>query len=394
VKILLLAPHPFYKDRGTPIAVELLIETLAAQGHEIDVLTYHEGEDRAYANTRIRRIAPPPFVRNVPAGISLKKLICDVPFFFKALGMVRRGSYSVVHATEESVFIALWLQRFCGQPYVYDMDSSLPQQVVETIPALALLSPLMRAFERAAIRHARLVLPVCDNLMRVAREAGAREAVLLRDISLLEAIPQEDRPLSELPAFDGVTFLYSGNLQEHQGIDLLLQSFALAARRVTRIRLVVVGGAKAQVDRYRGMAGRLGVAGQTVFLGPLPVRRLKATCAAADVLVSPRLKGQNTPMKIYTYLDSGRAVLATDLPTHTEVLNPDIAMLAAPHPEAFAEAMVELAANPALRRDLAERARRVVQTEYSLARYRQVLGDAYDRLSVSLSTRSAPASSG
>jgi glycosyltransferase involved in cell wall biosynthesis len=75
-------------------------------------------------------------------------------------------------------------------------------------------------------------------------------------------------------------------------------------------------------------------------------------------------------------------------------LNPDIAMLAAPHPEAFAEAMVELAANPALRRDLAERARRVVQTEYSLARYRQVLGDAYDRLSVSLSTRSAPASSG
>ena len=42
---------------------------------------------------------------------------------------------------------------------------------------------------------------------------------------------------------------------------------------------------------------------------------------AADVLVSPRLKGLNTPMKIYSYLDSGSAVLATRLRTHTQVLD-------------------------------------------------------------------------
>ncbi len=36
MKILLLAPHPFYQERGTPIAVRLLAETLAEDGHTID----------------------------------------------------------------------------------------------------------------------------------------------------------------------------------------------------------------------------------------------------------------------------------------------------------------------------------------------------------------------
>jgi hypothetical protein len=48
MNILLLAPHPFYQERGTPIAVDLLLRVLAERGEQVDVLTYHEGEDRAY----------------------------------------------------------------------------------------------------------------------------------------------------------------------------------------------------------------------------------------------------------------------------------------------------------------------------------------------------------
>ena len=385
MRILLLAPHPFYRDRGTPIAVDLLIATLAAGGHRIDVLAYHEGQDRAYPNTRIHRIPALPFVHNVPAGLSLRKLLCDIPFLFKALRLARRGAYDVVHATEESVFIALLLRRLRGLPYVYDMDSSLPQQVLETAPALALLAPLMRAAERAVIRGAALVLPVCENLMGIARQAGARRAVLLRDVSLLDAVPQDAAPLPDLPAFEGVTFLYSGNLQKHQGIDLLLEAFAFARLRTPPIRLLVVGGPASLIRRHRRLAARRGIRDHVLFLGPLPLSRLQASFAAADVVVSPRLKGQNTPMKIYTYLASGKPVLATDIPGQTEVLNPDIAILAAPQPEAFADAMVEAALNPALRRDLADRAGRAAAAEYSLARYRQVLSDAYAELAQELS---------
>ena len=53
------------------------------------------------------------------------------------------------------------------------------------------------------------------------------------------------------------------------------------------------------------------------------------------MLVSPRLKGLNTPMKIYSYLDSGSAVLATRLRTHTQVLDDGIAYLVEPEPVAL-----------------------------------------------------------
>ena len=43
MKILLVAPQPFYQERGTPIAVRLLAETLCGAGHEVDLLTLVNG---------------------------------------------------------------------------------------------------------------------------------------------------------------------------------------------------------------------------------------------------------------------------------------------------------------------------------------------------------------
>ena len=93
LNILLLAPHPFYQERGTPIAVNLLLQALSGQGHTVDVLTYHEGTDVAYPGVTIHRIRRPPFARNVPPGPSLKKILCDLFMFPKALGM----ALSLIH---------------------------------------------------------------------------------------------------------------------------------------------------------------------------------------------------------------------------------------------------------------------------------------------------------
>jgi len=48
MRILFLAPHPFYQDRGTPIAVNLMLQALSERGEEVDVLTYHEGRNVSY----------------------------------------------------------------------------------------------------------------------------------------------------------------------------------------------------------------------------------------------------------------------------------------------------------------------------------------------------------
>jgi glycosyltransferase involved in cell wall biosynthesis len=370
MRILLLAPHPFYQERGTPLAVDLLLRVLSARGDRVDVLTYAAGEDVHYPGVTLHRIPRLPLVRRVPPGLSLKKLVCDAAMAGKLLALTARERYDLIHANEEAVFLAMAVRRLRRVPYVYDMDSSLPQQVVEKAPALRPLAPLMRWRERRAIRGALAVVPVCDALAEVARRAGAPNVFLLRDVSLLEGAPWPlpDGLRGEL-GLRGPCFMYVGNLEHYQGVELLLDSFAALLRRVPDAALVIAGGSPAHVCHYTERAGRLGVSGSVRFLGPQPLSRMAALFGAADVLVSPRLKGANTPMKIYSYLDSGKAVLATDLPTHTQVLTPDVALLAPPRAEAFAEAMARLAGDPALRARLGARGRDLARREYSQAAY-------------------------
>ena len=98
MKVLLLAPQPFYTDRGTPIAVDLVLRTLSARGDTVDVLTYHLGADRTYPGVRLQRIPRIPFIRAVRPGPSIEKLCCDAVFAIVALWTARRGRYALVHA--------------------------------------------------------------------------------------------------------------------------------------------------------------------------------------------------------------------------------------------------------------------------------------------------------
>ncbi len=376
--ILLIAPQPFYQERGTPIAVDLLLRVLSERGDTVTVATYHEGADIAYPGVTLQRISAPPLVRHVPPGFSIKKLICDLWLFFKVRALIRRRRPDVIHAVEEAVFMARWWGRRLGIPYVYDMDSSLAGQVLEAKPVLRGLKRFLQALEAAACREALLVLPVCEDLAELARRAGAQRVTLLRDISLLDRWTGGEEPeLRSQAPLRGVVFMYVGNLEKYQGLDLLLASWALAAALEQEISLVVIGGTPAQIAHYRRRARELGVGAGVHFLGPRPVNRLAALFRQADVLVSPRTQGSNTPMKIYSYLDSGKPVLATALPTHTQVLTPEIARLAPPTPDAWAEAIVQLARDAELRQRLGAAARREAQAQYSFTAYRATLRAAY-----------------
>src|ERR1700704_6965269 len=112
MRILLVAPQPFYQERGTPIAIRMLVETLCGQGHAVDLLTYHEGMDVTIEGLRILRTAALPGVRNIPIGISWQKLICDFLLCGKLLALGLTHRYDVIHAVEESVFPALLLRPF------------------------------------------------------------------------------------------------------------------------------------------------------------------------------------------------------------------------------------------------------------------------------------------
>jgi glycosyltransferase involved in cell wall biosynthesis len=100
------------------------------------------------------------------------------------------------------------------------------------------------------------------------------------------------------------------------------------------------------------------------------------------VLVSPRASGQNTPMKLYSYLGAGKPVLATRIRSHTQVLSDDDALLVEPEPAAMARGLEMLLESPALRERLGAAARRLAATRYSVAQFRSSVANAYRRLAL------------
>jgi glycosyltransferase involved in cell wall biosynthesis len=381
VRILLLAPHPFYQARGTPIAVKTVLDFLSDRGDTVDVLTYAEGADVAIPNVTVHRVPRVPGLRGIRPGFSLKKVASDVLMVGACLRLVRRNRYDLIHAVEESAFIAAAMRALSGVPYVYDMDSSLAEQLVDAYPALRFAFPVLRRMEALAVRRSSGVLTVCAALQDVALAHDPGQLVGRVEDTTLLSDPKSMTGNGRLPGTDGgPVVMYVGNLESYQGIDLLLEGFRHALSRVPAAKLVIVGGQGPDIARYRRRAERLGIVGSVVFTGPQPIGMLSELLRQADVLVSPRLKGLNTPMKIYSYLDSGSAVLATRLRTHTQVLNDGMAYLVDPEPVAFGRGLAELMADPELRARLASSAKAYVQREHTPEAARRKLEAFYSTM--------------
>jgi glycosyltransferase involved in cell wall biosynthesis len=146
------------------------------------------------------------------------------------------------------------------------------------------------------------------------------------------------------------------------------------------VRVLVVGGEPAQVEAARARAQSAGAGAVMIFAGQQPAREIPGFVQAADLLVSPRIRGTNTPLKIYSYLRSGKPIVATNLLTHTQVLTAEIARLVDPHPEPFAAAILDLLERPEERARLAGAARLVAEEKYSRESYLKRTAQAYERL--------------
>jgi glycosyltransferase involved in cell wall biosynthesis len=355
------------------------VEVLVQEDHAVRLVTYHEGEDVSLPGMVVHRTPRLPGIRGIKPGMSWKKLAYDFMLTVTVLRLLRTRDIDVVHGVEEGAFIGLLGKWFFGIPFVYDMDSALTPQATEQWRILRPFKGLMSRLECLPIRESLYVVAVCELLGERARELVPEASIILvEDFSMLPpstASPSER--LAETIGDDRPIILYVGNLEPYQGIDLLLSGFREAVKARPDMNLVVIGGRTKTIDHYRSVSSQLGIASRVHFLGPRPQERLGEYLEQADVVVSPRIQGINTPMKVYSYLDSGRPLLATRLPTHTQVLDDDIACLFEPDSQALAQALTTLMEDPELRLQLARRAKDRVESEFSRAAFARKVRSLY-----------------
>jgi len=388
MKILMLLPQPFFAERGSPLNIYQVCKALGRLGHSVDLLCFHLGRDVEIKNVKIERTLRVPFIKHIRVGASCAKLVLDVLLFFKALCLGLRRGYDVIHTVEEAVFLGLILKKFLGVPVIYDMDSDIPQQLSYTkFVKNRFLLRIAERLERWAIKESELVLTVCSSLTdSVLKKCPGKKVFQIEDtpVPVKEGgvfVEDVDKLKKDLGIGNGTVVLYTGNFESYQGVELLIESIPLVTVEHTKVRFVLAGGEEAQIARMQNLAGSLKVEEFTVFAGMRPLREMPVFMELADILVSPRVEGTNTPLKIFTYLQSGKPTVATRLLTHTQVLNDDIAILTKAEPDAFGAGILKLLKNEGLRGELGNRGKRLVEEKYSEEKFAEKVEEVYKYLS-------------
>lgn len=390
----MLAPEPFFEPRGTPFSEYHRIKALVEDGHYVDLVTYPIGRDVELPNLRIIRSWRPPLVRAVPIGPSFTKLVLDAFLTLQILrvALLGRTRYDAIHSHEEMGVLGVWLGRRLGIPHLYDMHSSLPQQLGNfRYSRSRVLRWVFEQAEHYMVRGSQVVITICQDLQDTVHEMGVGDrAVLIENVMGGDVDPTAGPGRDAVRAQWGLSptqpvVLYTGTFEQYQGLDLLLEASVLLKQQVPDAAVLVVGGSPEQVEQSSARARERGA--PLIFTGQRPPVDVPHFVDACDVLVSPRISGTNTPLKIYSYLRSGRPIVATNLRTHTQVLSSDAAVLVEPEPAALADGLARMVTDRTAAARIAANAQRLAEDRYSRQSYLTRTRRAYDMLLSSVRAR-------
>lgn len=381
MRYLVIAPQPFFTPRGTPFSVYYRTLILSELGADIDLLTYGQGADPDIPNVRIFRVPRFRWLGSVKTGPSMLKLFLDMFIAARAIGLLIRNRYDVVHAHEEAVFICRFLKPIFRFKLVYDMHSSLTQQLTNfDYTNSKIIHHIFKKLEDSSINTADAVITICPDLADYVSkiianperhyliENSIHEPVKLKNSSSAEIAHNWDQKPFERPD-DRFLFVYAGTLETYQGIDLLIEAFAQVIRERPEAFLLIVGGTELQVDDYRDKASAQGLDEYCHFTGTVSQHLAHEYMRSADVLLSPRTEGTNTPLKVYQQLASGIPLVATNIFSHTQVLSDEVAFLAEPEVDAFSRAMIFAMSDEEEATKRSQSAVRLYEREYSRENY-------------------------
>jgi glycosyltransferase involved in cell wall biosynthesis len=383
-RILMIAPQPFFRATGTPMNVLAMCRALTASGFAIHLLTVPDGEDVDLPGLTVHRVARLPGSGPLPVGFSPAKMAYNALLTLAFLRVLRRRRFAAVHAIEEAAFWAVPLARLHGVPAIIDLDSDLCRQLRDQDSGLSrVLAGPAGLLRRFALRRAAGAITVSRALSEIARtENPAIPVFEINDIPIESANRQPNAErMAVLRARFGLAgrrlVVYTGNYDRQQGLPDLIRAMAVVRARNPQCLLLVVGGQPDQVAALQARIEADGLADAVRPIGARPPETMPEYMGLAEVLVSPRLEPYTTPLKIFSYMASGRPIVATDLPTHTQVLDSEAAILVPPTSAGLAGGILRALEDPAGAAALGRRARHLVETRHTFAGFKRQLTDCY-----------------
>ena len=391
MKILMISPQPFFEPRGTPISVYQRLEALSALEHEIDLVTYHVGKDVEFPNVKIHRVRRIDMIQHVRVGPSRAKILLDVLVFFKAIRMLLGKRYDVIHSHEEAAFFSMFLAWIFRTRHLYDMHSVLSKQLGNfNFGNKPIFIKIFEFLESMVLKTCNAVITVGPDLEKYVKSVGSNIRVVMIENIALHAYKTQIQAkdvarLKDTLNLDGrLPIVYTGTYERYQGLDMALECVDIVAKQYPNVIFIFVGAKNQQAREWAELAREINLQDHVLFLDVVSPEESMVYLAYASVLISPRLDGTSTPLKIYSYLHAEKPIVATSITAHTQVLTEDTAILVEANKEAFAEGILRALNNPELSEQLGKNAHQCAREKFSHQDYILKVNQIYMSLMPSL----------
>lgn len=325
LRIMLLAPTPYFTDCGAHVKVYEEAKALTRCGHNVRIFTYHLGRDMPGASTV--RMRPVPWLKNMSVHPSWHNPYVDMFMSGQALKFARTFRPHLIHAYgHEGAWIGGRLKKRLGIPLVFDYQGSLTDDMIEqgVIREGTLLHRFNSWVERRINdRSADLIITRSDSVTRnlVGRWGVAKERIASLadgvDTTLFHPyLRDEVRTMLRLPHTVPLV-VYLGMLNRNQGIDTLLSAIVLLKSKGSPIRFLIMGFPE---EEYRTKAFELGIEKMIIFTGKIDYAKAPIYLSAGNIAVSPKLSLIESNGKLLNYMACGLPTVAFDMPANRELL--------------------------------------------------------------------------
>ena len=348
---------PVFGTKGASVHVQEVIREMRARGHEVTLYTARTGKHRP-ADLADLTVHTVPVRANDPASREHSQLEVS----HRVAQMVRDQGTDMVYERYSLFSAALAeITQSLGVPGVLEVNSPLidEQRRHRHLADEALAWELLRL----QVTSATSTVCVSDPVTQWVRDAvtGAGHAPGGEPAGRVRTVPngvsvRRIQPQPEDPERVVVTFV--GTLKPWHGVADLLEAASLS-HGGWQLRVLGDGPEMASLKQR---AAALGV--EADMRGAIAPELMPAHLAGSAIGVAPYpdLGGQEqqyfSPLKVLEYMAAGLAVVASDVGQVPQLVG-DVGVLVPPSdPQALAEALDALTADPARRSDLGRRARR------------------------------------
>jgi glycosyltransferase involved in cell wall biosynthesis len=391
MKILMVAPTPFFSDRGTHIRI--LEEALALEkiGYEITIATYHIGRDidpEIKTKIDVRRILRLIFwYKKLEAGPDWRKIILDIMLIRKVFFLVRTKKPDIIHGhLHEGVLIG-WIVKkiffWRNIKLVSDFHGSLTGEMVSHgYLGAGMLKKIFSFIERTIDNLGDFAITSSwentEEIKKMRRDGRIETVLDGVDLDYYRNLPSKEESKKELELpLDKIIVTYTGALVPNKGINYFIDAMPLALEKNSNLFFIIAGF---PIEWVRGFVRDNNLEKDVRLIHPLNYFDLPKILNASDIAIDPKdSKVNQASGKILQYMGAGLPIICFDKSNNHEYLGTGGFYVKDFSSAGIAEGILELAKNPERRREMGmfskERAKK-----FSWSNSAQKLNGIYNKL--------------